>query len=299
MIRFCRVALMKIKQTKASRLFDAFNYTFLTLFAVAMLLPLLYVISGSLTSDSELALKKVVLIPMKPTLDSYRYILSSGIIFTSLLQSIFITLVATIINIFTTTLTAYPLSRRTLRGRGILMKLVVFTMMFNGGMIPTYLMVKNLGLINSYWSLWLPTAIATFNLILMKNFFQQLPDGIEEAAKIDGCNDLQILFRMALPLSMPSIAAITLFYAVSNWNNYFNALMYISDSGKWPIQVWLRQIVILSQAGFDANAGTEFVQPPETTKLAVISVATVPILCVYPFLQKYFAKGVLLGSVKG
>lgn len=291
---------MKIKASKGSKIFDVFNYAFLSVFALVMLLPLLYVLAGSLTSDAELAVKKIVLIPTKPTLDSYRYILSSGIIFTSLLRSIEITVVGTAINIFMTTLMAYPLSRRTLRGRGIIMKLVVFTMVFNGGMIPTYLMVRNLGLLNSYWSLWLPSAITAFNLILMKNFFQELPDGIEEAAKIDGCNDLQILFRMALPLSMPSIAALTLFYAVGHWNNFFNSLMYIQDSYKWPIQVWLRQIVILSQAGFDVNASTtDFVQPPETTKLAVIAVATIPILCVYPFLQKYFAKGVTLGSVKG
>ncbi|WP_411350136.1 carbohydrate ABC transporter permease [Paenibacillus sp. WLX2291] len=291
---------MKLRASKGSAIFDAVNYSFLSIFALLMLLPLIYVLSGSFTSDAELAVKKIVLIPTNLTLDSYRYILSSGVIFTSLLRSIEITVIGTAINIFMTALMAYPLSRRTLRGRSLIMKLVIFTMVFNGGMIPTYMVVKNLGMLNSYWSLWLPGAILAFNLILMKNFFQELPDGIEEAAKIDGCNDLQILFRMALPLSMPSIAALTLFYAVTNWNSYFNALMYIQDSDKWPIQVWLRQIVILSQAGFDANASTSgFVQPPETTKLAVIAVATVPILCVYPFLQKYFAKGITLGSMKG
>ncbi|OUS78166.1 ABC transporter permease [Paenibacillus sp. MY03] len=291
---------MKIAATKSGKAFDIFNYIFLAIFALLMLLPLLYVLSGSLTSDAELSLKKVVLIPMEPTLDSYRYILKSGIILQSLMYSIWITVVGTAINIFSTAVMAYPLSRRTLRGRSVVMRLVIFTMLFSGGMIPSYLLVKELGMLNSYWSLWLPGAIAAFNLILMKNFFQELPDGIEEAAKIDGCNDMQILFRMALPLSMPSIAALTLFYAVSNWNSFFNALMYIQDSNKWPIQVWLQQIVILSQAGYDPNnSTTEFVKPPETVKLAVISVATLPILCIYPFLQKYFAKGVLLGSVKG
>jgi len=291
---------MKSSTTLPSKLFDIFNYVFLAIFALLMLLPLMYVLSGSLTSDAELALKKVVLIPMEPTFDSYNYILKSGIIFQSLMYSVLITVVGTGINIFSTALMAYPLSRTTLRGRSILMKLIVFTMLFSGGMIPTYILVKELGLLNSYWSLWLPTAISAFNLILMKNFFQNLPDSIEEAAKIDGCNDMQILFRMALPLSMPSIAALTLFYAVSNWNSFFNALMYIQDSNKWPIQVWLQQIVILSQGGYDPNDSlTEFVKPPETVKLAVISVATIPILCIYPFLQKHFAKGVLLGSVKG
>lgn len=291
---------MRTNKTLPGLLFDVSNYAFLALFAALMLLPLLYVVAGSFTSDAELALRKVVLIPTEPTLDSYRYILSSGIIFTSLLNSIWITLVATLVNMLSTALMAYPLSRRSLRGRSLLMRMVIFTMLFQGGMIPGYLLVKELGLLNSYWSLWLPGAIAAFNLILMKNFFQELPAGLEESAKIDGCNDLQILFRIALPLSMPSLAALTLFYAVGNWNSYFSALMYISDPLKWPIQVWLRQIVILSQAGFDMNAATQgFTQPPETTKLAVICVATIPILCVYPFLQKYFAKGVLLGSVKG
>lgn len=292
--------MMRKHSSLGSRLFDIVNHSFLVVFALVMLLPLLYVIIGSFTSDAELAVRKIVLIPQQPTLDSYRYILSSGTILTSLWYSILITVVGTAINIVSTALMAYPLSRRTLRGRSILMRLVVFTMLFHGGLIPAYLLVKQLGLLNSYWSLWLPGAIGAFNLILMKNFFQDLPDGIEEAAKIDGCNDLQILFRMALPLSMPSIAALTLFYAVSNWNSYFNALMYISDSHKWPIQVWLRQIVILSQSSIDINETTEkFAKPPETTKLAVITVATLPILCVYPFLQKHFAKGVMLGSVKG
>lgn len=292
--------MMRKHSSFGGRVFDIFNHSFLAVFALIMLLPLLYVIVGSFTSDAELAVRKIVLIPQQPTLDSYRYILSSGTILTSLWYSIVITVVGTAINIFSTALMAYPLSRRTLRGRSILMRLVIFTMLFHGGMIPAYLLVKQLGMLNSYWSLWLPGAIGAFNLILMKNFFQDLPDGIEEAAKIDGCNDLQILFRMALPLSMPSIAALTLFYAVSNWNSYFNALMYISDSHKWPIQVWLRQIVILSQSSIDINETTEkFIKPPETTKLAVIAVATVPILCVYPFLQKHFAKGVLMGSVKG
>ncbi|MBD2845042.1 carbohydrate ABC transporter permease [Paenibacillus sp. IB182496] len=287
-------------QTWGSRTFDIFNHLFLSIIALLMLLPLLYVIAGSFASDAELSVKQIVLIPTEPTLDSYRYILSSGIIFRSLLNSIFITVIATAINMLSTAIMAYPLSRVTLMGRGWIMKMVVFTLLFQGGLIPNYLLVRELGLLDSYWSLWLPGAIAAFNLILLKNFFQQLPDGIEEAAKIDGCNDMQILIRIALPLSMPSIAALTLFYAVGNWNSYFPALMYIGDSLKWPIQVWLRQIVILSQAGFDVNANMEdYVQPPETTKLAVICVATIPILMVYPFLQKYFAKGMLLGSVKG
>lgn len=265
-----------------------------------MVLPLIYVIAGSFTSDAELAVKRIVFIPSRPTLDSYRYILSSGIIFSSFLRSVMITVVGTTINIALTVLTAYPLSRRDLRGRKIFMKLIVFTMLFSGGMIPTYLLVKSLQLLNKYWSLWLPVAISAFNLILLRNFFMAVPQELSESAKIDGCNDPHILASIIVPLSMPSIAALTLFYAVGHWNAYFHALMFIDDMYRWPLQVWLRQIVILSQTGFDPNAAAGgFILPPETSKLAVVCIAVIPILCIYPFLQKHFAKGVMLGSVKG
>lgn len=280
--------------------FDIANYAFLSILTLVMVLPLIYVVAGSFTSDAELAVKRIVFIPMRPSLESYRYILSSGVIFTSFLQSILITVVGTSINIFMTVLTAYPLSRRHMRGRGGLMKLIIFTMLFSGGMIPGYLVVKALGLLNSYWAIWLPGAMNAFNLILMRNFFMNVPLELTESATIDGCSDPRILTRIMIPLSMPSVAALTLFYAVSNWNAYFYALMYIDDMYKWPLQVWLRQIVILSQTGFDPNAAAEaFVLPPENSKLAVVCVAVIPIMCVYPFLQKHFAKGVMLGSVKG
>ena len=197
---------------------------------------------------------------------------------------------------------AYPLSRKDLDGRRIILLGVVFSMLFSGGMIPTFLVVKALGMINSYWSLLLPQAINAFNLIVLKNFFQQLPEGIEEAAKIDGCNELRILWQIVLPLSLPAIATFTLFYAVNHWNSFFQAILYINDNYKWPIQVWLRQIVILSQGGigdsetFDENY---IVPPSQVIKMAIIVISTVPIMCVYPFLQKHFAKGVLIGSVKG
>ena len=276
------------------------NYAFLCAFTLIMVLPLLYVIAGSFTSDAELAVKRIVFIPATPTLASYRYILSSGIIFTSFLQSVLITVVGTVLNIVMTTLTAYPLSRVNLAGRKAILKLIVFTMLFSGGMIPNYLLVKSLHLLNSYWSLWLPGAISAYNLVLLRNFFTSVPLELSESAKIDGCNELRILSRIILPLSLPALSAITLFYMVSHWNAYFNALMYIDDMYKWPLQVWLRQIVILSQTGFDPNAAAGgFITPPETSKLAVVCIAVVPILSVYPFLQKNFAKGVLLGSVKG
>lgn len=167
-------------------------------------------------------------------------------------------------------------------------------------MIPAFLLIKALGLLNSFWALLLPGAISVFNLIILKNFFQQLPDGLEESAKIDGANDLVILFRLVLPLSLPAIATFSLFYAVGHWNTFMAAVLYINDSEKWPIQVLLRSIVMLSQGWLDnPEAAADQAVPPETVKMAVITVATLPILCVYPFLQKHFAKGVMLGSVKG
>jgi putative aldouronate transport system permease protein len=197
---------------------------------------------------------------------------------------------------------AYPLSRVDLGGRRVIMLLVVFTILFSGGMIPTFLIVKSLGLLNNIWSLIIPGAISAFNLIILKNFFQQLPESLEESAKIDGCSDYGILFRIALPLSTAALATFALFYAVGHWNSFFNAILYINDYDKWPIQVWLRQIVIMSQGGIGDSTqfSDDFVAPPgEIVKMAVIVISTVPILLVYPFLQKHFAKGVLLGSVKG
>lgn len=291
---------MRKYRTIGGTIFDVANYVFLFLFSLMMIFPLVYVIAGSFTSDAELAVSRIVFIPKKPTLDSYRYILTSGVILTSFLNSVLITVVGTIINISLTALTAYPLSRDTLIGRKFFMRLIVFTMLFSGGMIPNYLLVKSLHLLNTYWSLWLPGAISAYNLVLMRSFFMSLPGEIIDASRIDGCSEPKILTRIVIPLSMPSLSAIGMFYLVGHWNAYFNALMYIDDMYRWPLQVWLRQIVILSQTGFDPNAvAGSFVMPPETSKLAVVCIAVIPILCVYPFLRKNFTKGVMLGSVKG
>ncbi|WP_240421348.1 carbohydrate ABC transporter permease [Paenibacillus periandrae] len=282
------------------KVFDVFNLIVLFFVGIVTVLPFLYVISGSLVGSEELLVKKIVLFPEHITWEAYRFIFDSKIIYRSLLGTIFITVVGTFINLLLTTLMAYPLAKKTLRGRSKLMLIIVFTMLFNGGLIPTYLVVKSMGMLDTYWSLWLPSAISAFNLILLRNFFQQLPEGLEESAKIDGCNDLKILFSIVVPLSLPAMATFGLFYAVGHWNSYFNAVIYINNANMWPIQVWLRQIVLLSSGGFtDASSLTETVVPPESIKYAVIVVAAVPVLVLYPFLQKHFAKGVLLGSVKG
>nr|WP_145405425.1 carbohydrate ABC transporter permease [Paenibacillus xylanexedens] len=269
---------------------------------ILTVLPFLYIIGNSFATEAEITERSFFLIPKVFSFSAYEYIFSSSTIFRSIGVSVFITVAGTLVNLFFTLTMAYPLSRSDFWGRNVLMNMVIFSMLFGGGMIPTYLVIRGLGLLDSYWALMLPGAISAFNLIVVKNFFQQMPPGLEEAARIDGCSDLGVLWRIVLPLSKPVIATFALFYAVGHWNNFFSALLYISDSDKWPLQVMLRQIVLLSQAsvGDMANMDPNFVQPPEQSiKMAVIVVGTIPILLVYPFLQKHFAKGVMLGSIKG
>jgi len=288
-------------KTAGSRIFDIVNYTLLALIGLITFLPFVHIIAGSFTTATELAQKQFVIIPSVWSLDAYRYIFSTNTIFRALGVSVGVTLFGTLFSMLLTALMAYGLSRKDLVGRSGIMFMVVFTMLFNGGLIPTFLVVKEVGLIDSLAALVVPTAINAFNLIIMRNFFQNLPDGIEESAKIDGCSDWGTLFKIVIPLSMPAIATISLFYAVTYWNTYITAILYLNDSTKWPVQVILRQIVILASGlTGDTSGMDDFVRPPEqTVKMAVIVVATLPILCVYPFLQKHFAKGALLGSIKG
>lgn len=286
----------------SSRLFVGVNYAFLMLVALVTLIPFLYIVSVSFAEPEEVLRRGFILFPRSFSLDGYRYIFSTSIIVHSLMVTVGITVAGTLINLAFTSLLAYPLSRRDFDGRKIFMMLIVFTMLFHGGILPTFLVVKSLGLLNSYWSLLLPSAISAFNLIVVISFFKELPEDLEEAAQMDGSNDLVLLFRIVLPLSAPVLATFALFYAVGHWNTFFHAILYINDSNMWPIQVWLREIVILSQRGIGDSAQFDqnyIAPPPAIIKMAVIVIATLPILLVYPFLQKYFIKGVLLGSIKG
>ncbi|MBP3953354.1 carbohydrate ABC transporter permease [Bacillus suaedae] len=294
--------MLKMHNTPAGKVFDVFNFVFLGIVGLLMICPFLYVIAGSFATEAELTSRSFFIIPETFTLDAYKYIFSTNTFTRSILVSIGITLVGTIVCLFFTFSMAYPLSRKHLMGRNLFINLIVISMLFSGGMIPTYIVVKSLGLLDSYWALILPIAINPFNLIIVKTFFQNIPIELEEAAKIDGCTEVGILWRIMLPLSKPVIATFALFYAVAIWNDFFNALLYINDSAKWPVQVLLQQIIILSQAqlGDTSSMGASFVEPPDQSlKLAIVVVATIPILIVYPFLQKHFAKGMLLGSVKG
>ncbi|MDD9269522.1 carbohydrate ABC transporter permease [Paenibacillus sp. GCM10023248] len=288
-------------KTFSNKMFDWVNYALLTLVSLITIIPFVYIVSVSFAAPSEVVKGGLLLIPTEFTLSAYKYIFSTDTMIRSIGVSIYVTVLGTLINLILTSFTAYPLARATLRGRRAFMLLILITMLFSGGMIPTYFVVKSVGLINSYWSLMIPTAISAFNLVVLKNFFQQIPDGLEDAARIDGCNDIGTLFRIVLPLSMPAMATFGLFYAVGHWNTFFHAVIYINDSEKWPVQVVLRQIVLMSQdkIGDSASQSDPTDYLPQTIRMASIVVATIPIVLVYPFLQKHFAKGVFLGSVKG
>ncbi|ACT00465.1 carbohydrate ABC transporter permease [Paenibacillus sp. JDR-2] len=287
-------------RTMGSRLFGIVNFTLLAIFSLATVLPFIHVVAGSLTTSAEMAVKKFIVFPTDISFEAYRFVFSTNTIFRSIAVSIGVTLIGTVFSMLVTSMMAYGLSRKDLDGRKTIMFMVVFTMLFHGGLIPTFLVVKELHLIDTYAALILPLTISAFNMIILRNFFQNIPEGLEESAKMDGCSDFGILFRIVLPLSMPAIATISLFYAVTYWNTYLNAILYLNDSKMWPIQVLLRQIVVLA-SGFDYSSSLDGAVPPpdQAVKMAVIVVATLPILLVYPFLQKHFAKGALLGSIKG
>nr|WP_247681504.1 carbohydrate ABC transporter permease [Paenibacillus sp. Marseille-P2973] len=290
---------LRKKQSIGNRIFTVVNSTLLILIALACLLPFLNVIASSFASTQEMVEKRFILFPTTFSLDAYKYILSTPTIFKGLGVSVGVTLIGTLLSMALTALMAYGLSRSYLYGRNSINFIVVFSMLFSGGMIPTFLVVKGVHLIDSYWSMIIPTAINAFNLIIMRNFFQSLPDALEESAKIDGCTDFGVFFKIMLPLSLPSIATISLFYGVAYWNTYMSAILYINDSLKWPIQVLLRQIVIVSSGMQGDNSSVDIIPPAQTIKMAVIVIATLPMLAAYPFVQRHFVKGAMLGSVKG
>ncbi|MFD6137121.1 carbohydrate ABC transporter permease [Isoptericola sp. NPDC056618] len=287
------------KPSVGVRVFQVVNVVVLTGFALLCLIPFLNVLGSSLATPGEIATRPFILVPHTFTLDAYRYILSTSTIFQAMGVSVVVTVGGTFLSLLVTALMAYALSKRYLKGRRVINFLVVFTMLFSGGMIPTFIVVQKLGLIDSLWSLILPVLINAFNFVIMRSFFQGIPDSLEEAARIDGCSDLGVFLRIVLPLSLASIATIGLFYAVYYWNTYQAAILYINDSEKWPIQVLLRQIVIVASGMNADESAVDVVPPAQSVKMAVIFVATLPMLLVYPFIQRFFVKGALIGSVKG
>lgn len=294
---------MIFKESIGSRIFNIVNYITLTVFSIITFFPFLYIISMSFSPASEVMKNRFIIFPKGFSLDAYRYIFSGKAIYTGLLVSVFFTITATFINLFLTSITAYPLAHKNLVARKFIMLMVTFTLMFNGGIIPTYIVVQKLGMLNSFSSVLIPTAINAFSLIIFKNFFQQLPEELKESAKIDGGNDLRILVSIILPLSMPLIATFATIFSVGHWNAWFHFILYIDDYNKWPVQVILRQIISASYGAIgDITTFDDkqfYAPPPQTVAMCVVTIVTVPIICVYPFFQKYFTKGILLGSVKG
>jgi putative aldouronate transport system permease protein len=284
--------------TNAGRVFDVFNLILLGAVGVLAMLPFVFIIAGSLATEEELTRRSFFLWPETLSLESYAAIFSTPTFVRSLAVTIGVTVVGTLIQLAVTVCMAYPLAKRGLPGRNIIISLIIFTMVFSAGMIPTFLLVKDLGLLNTWWALILPAAVNPFSLIIIKNFFQELPIELEESAKIDGATELRILWSILLPLSKPVLATFALFYAVGIWNDFMSPLLYLSDSSMWTLQMFLRQVTVAANVAVD-NPDPNYIAPAQGIKFAVVVVATIPILLFYPFLQKHFAKGILIGSVKG
>jgi len=292
-----------VYRTAGSVVFDVFNYLIIGLVALTTVLPIIYIVFNSFATELELQTRPMFIIPNTWSLSAYQYIFASNKLLRSFGNSVFITVFGTLINLFFTVTFAYPLSKKFLRGRKFWLNMVIISMFFSGGMIPGYIVVSSwLGMRGTYWALLLPGAISAYNMMIVKNFFQGIPQELEESANLDGCNDLSTLIRIVLPLSLPVLATFGLFYAVGHWNAYFGAMIYLTDDKMYPLQLILRNIIVTAEsaAGDMSLMDPNFVEPPkQSIKMAVIVVATVPIMCIYPFLQKYFVKGVMVGALKG
>lgn len=289
---------------KKISLFDTINYTLITLISLLMLYPFLNVFAVSISAHTAYVDNPLRIWPKDISLIAYKEIMSHAVLWSSYRNTIIVTLTGVAVSIFLYIVTAYPLSKKHLRGRSVLMLIVIFTMLFNGGLIPNYLLMRELGLLNTLAALIFPMLLSGFNLILMKTFMENIPEELEEAARIDGASDPYILFRIVVPLSKPIIATLSLFTAVAYWNNFFNAIIYIRDVNKWPLMLFLREIVEGAKlssiaGGSNAAESVNLMLTPVSLQYAALMIVTLPILCIYPFLQRYFVKGIMLGSVKG
>lgn len=291
------------KKTFGEKLFDFLIYLILILVMIITLYPLYYVLVASFSSVSEIAKHGAVMLwPRGFSLEAYKAVFHDKMILIGYRNTLIYVTLGTTVNMTITILTAYALSRKWLMGRGVFMFFVVVTMFFSGGLIPTFLVVKKLGLYNKIWALILPGAMSAWNMIMMRTFFMGIPDSLEESAKVDGANDFQILLRIILPLSKPIIAVMILFYAVGHWNSWFGASIYLQDRNLWPLQLILREILI---QGRTADMGSINSTPnsareiAKNLKYATVIITTAPILLIYPFLQKYFVEGIMIGSIKG
>ena len=295
----------KIKLLRQDRRFYFCVNVVLTLLVITIIYPIILVISSSFSAPSAVYAGRVFLWPVDLSVEGYKAVFKNRQIVSGALNSVFYTGVGTLVNLVMTTLAAYPLARRTLPGRSIIMKLFVFTMFFSGGMIPSFLIVKMLGLYNSRAAIILPTLISTWNMIIMKTALQAVPDALEESARLDGANDLVVLFQILVPIVKATIAVIALYYIVGEWNSWFNAMIYLRDNSKRPLQLFLREILIVATfnqenaSNADAITMAEQLRIASIIKYATMIVATLPVIAAYPFIQRYFVKGVMIGAVKG
>ncbi|WP_194542903.1 carbohydrate ABC transporter permease [Paenibacillus sp. JZ16] len=293
-----------IRESRGDRMFVALIYAFLTLILIIVAVPLIYILSSSVSSPQAVVSGKVWLFPVDFTLDGYKAVFQNPQIGVGYMNSLFYTVVGTAINVSLTIMFGYPLAKRTLYGRHFFMIVLVITMMFDGGLIPYYLLVKDLQLLDTRWAMILPGAMGVIQVIVARTFFQTtIPDELSEAAELDGCSDIRFILSIVLPLSKPIIAVMTLMYAVGHWNAYFDALIFLRSPDLFPLQIILRNVLILNTVDPSMMANVDQVQAQQglkdLLKYSLIVVASAPVLIIYPFVQKHFVKGVMIGSLKG
>ncbi|MFC5402030.1 carbohydrate ABC transporter permease [Cohnella soli] len=296
-------AVSRIKESNADRAFLLAIYAVLCIVLVVVLYPLVYIVSSSFSSPTAVSSGQVWLWPVDVSLRGYETLFKNPQVLTGYGNSLFYTGAGTLISVTLTVMLAYPLSRKTFYGRNAIMMIVTFTMLFSGGLIPTYMVVKSLGMIDTRWALLIPNAVWVWQAIIARSFFQSsIPDELVEASEMDGCSDLRFMRSVVLPLSKPILAVLVLMYAVGQWNAYFDALIYLKSADKYPLQLILRSIIIQNNSGnsvMDAMKQVERQQLAELLKYSLIVVATLPVLIIYPFVQRHFVQGMLVGSVKG
>lgn len=295
---------MAIKKSKGEKVFSVLNTAFLCVVISITLYPMLYVIFASLSDSSMLVAAKgsggILWHPVGFSLQAYKKVLDYPLIWQGYLNTLFYVIVGVTINVLVTLMSAYYLTKKGLMFQSIVSKLIVFTMFFSGGLVPSYLTIKSLGLLDSRWAIILPVALNTYNLMIMRTAMYGIPESICESAEIDGANDIIVLFRIMVPVAMPTVAVMILYYGVGHWNSWFSAQIYLQDTSKWPVQLILRKLLV--ENGTDSLTGGTSSDAPqigETIKYAIVVVSVLPILAIYPFLQKYFVKGVMIGAVKG
>ncbi|MGG1519215.1 carbohydrate ABC transporter permease [Paenibacillus oryzisoli] len=291
-----------MKHTTGEKIFYTVNYLILAFVGLSCLLPLIHIAAVSLSDKHAIASGSIAFWPVNLELSGYKALLKETPVVEAFRNSVVITVVGTALNMVASIMAAYPLSKRYFIGRKVYSFGIIFTMLFGAGLIPSYLLLKSLGLINSYWALWLPGLVSVWNMMVLRSFFEGMPEELEEASRIDGCSEWRLITQIVLPLSTPVLAALSLFYAVGHWNSFMSVLIYINDSSKHNMAVLIQQMIqnsSLMQEMANVQPDLALSLTPEGVKAAGIIVMTVPMLIVYPFLQRYFVKGVMIGAVKG